>query len=172
MSKSSRVRCRLFLLEIFIQMFFFSFLFSYYYCSIVVCVVSGRYNWLFFALFLCSLRVVWMYRQQYYCWRVFFLLFLEHIVCVRHLWDVRQYALSWVFWFSGQFVDLLPSSTFKMFPSILQWGQPMCFSLWWDFCYIVQFRIVFSFSWDILFWFVSFISACLIVSASNIPKYL
>ena len=43
---------------------------------------------------------------------------------------------------------------------------------WWDFCYIAWFRFVFSFSCDTLFIFFSFISACLIVSACNIHKYL
>ena len=52
--------------------------------------------------FLCSLRVVlpmyWPYLQ---CWRfLFLLLFLTHIVCLYHLWDVRRYASSWVFLFS------------------------------------------------------------------------
>ena len=38
------------------------------------------------------------------------------------------------------------------------------------FCYIAWIRVVFSFYWDTLFKFVSFISTCLMVSASSIPE--
>ena len=38
-------------------------------------------------------------------------------------------------------------------PEYLTRGQPRCLSLWWDFFYVVFFRIVFSFFWRILFKF-------------------
>ena len=60
---------------------------------------------------------------------------------------------------------------FKNCPQYLTRGQPRHLSLWWDCCCVVWFRFVFSFSWSILFIFY-FISACLMASASNIPKYL
>ena len=42
-------------------------------------------------------------------------------------------------------------------------------TLWWNFCSIVCFRVVFLFFWDTHFWWFFFI---LMVSTSNIPKYL
>ena len=99
-----------------------------------------------FLFFLCSFRIiVSIYRHYIQCWRyLFLLLFLIHRASLYHLWDVRKYASSWVFLFSGSFVKFLPTSTSRMLPSILQRGQPSCSSVWWDFC----FREVFSFSWD------------------------
>ena len=69
--------------------------------------------------------------------------FLIHIVCLYHLWDES----SLVFLFFGSFVVILPSSTLRIVPNIL--GRYL--SLWWDFCYIFWFQIVFSYSWGILF---------------------
>ena len=77
--------------------------------------------------------------------------FLDNIICLYHLWDVRPYALSWVFLFSEAFAGVLPSSTSRMVSSILWGGQPRCLSLWCDFCNIVWFWVVFSFSCGILF---------------------
>ena len=68
-----------------------------------------------------------------------------------HIWDERPYASSWVFLFSAPVVEILPSSTLRLVLSILRGGKPRFLSLWWDFCYIVWFRWVFSFSWGILF---------------------
>ena len=79
-----------------------------------------------------------MYRSYFKCWLVFFLfLFLTHRVCPCYLWDVKPYASSWVFLFSGPFVEVFPSSSIRIVPSILHRGQPMCLLFWWDFCYIV-----------------------------------
>ena len=39
---------------------------------------------------------------------------------------------------------------FRNGPEYLTKGQPRCLSLWWDYGYIVSFRIVYSFSWDTL----------------------
>ena len=50
--------------------------------------------------------------------------------------------------FSGLFVEVLPSSTLRMVPSILHLRQPRYLSLWWF--QEVWFREVFSFSWGIL----------------------
>ena len=52
-------------------------------------------------------------------------------------------------------IDLvfLLSSTLRIVPSILLGGQPWRLSLCWDFYYAVWFRVVFSFTWDILFFF-------------------
>ena len=106
------------------------------------------------------------------CWRVLFLLFLAHIVCLYHFWDIRPYSSSWVFLFAGSFVKVLPLSTWRMVPSILWWGQPRCLYLWWDFSYIVWFRVVFLFSRSIHFLKISYHIACLDASTSNIPNYL
>ena len=61
---------------------------------------------------------------------------------------------SWVFLFYGPFVEFLLSTILRMVPSILRRGQPRCLSLWRDFCYVVWFRVIFSFSWGILFKFI------------------
>ena len=52
---------------------------------------------------------------------------------------------------SGPHVDALLSSTSRMVPTFLRRAQTRHLSLWWDFCYVVWFRVVFSLSWDILF---------------------
>ena len=80
--------------------------------------------------------------HQYYlpCWQVFFLIFLAHIVCQRHFCNLVS---SLVFSFSGLFVKVLPSTASRMIQSILHEG--------WDSCYLVFFRVVFSFFWDTLF---------------------
>ena len=83
-----------------------------------------------------------------------------YTVCLRHLWDVRPYTPSWVFLFSSSFTEVLPSSTSEMVPSIWCRGQPSCLSLWKNFCNVVCFRVVSSFSWD-NFLIFSFISPCL-----------
>ena len=59
--------------------------------------------------FLCSLLViVSMHRRSLECWQVLFLLiFLTRTVCLRHRWDVRPYASSWVFPFSISFLEVL-----------------------------------------------------------------
>ena len=136
-------------LEMSMQLFYFPFLFSSYCCSVDPCVGSDHYNQSL--LFSCSLRdVLSMYRRYFQCWRVLFLFFLTHIVCL-YLWGVRPYASSWVFLFFGSFVEVLPSTTLRMVPSILRGWQPRCLSIWWDFCSIVWLRVIFSFSRDILF---------------------
>ena len=82
------------------------------------------------------------------CWQVlFFLLFLTNTVCLRHLWDVRPYIPSLVFLISTLFIELLFWSILRMVLSILRGRQSRCLSFWWVFCYVVWFRIVFSFSW-------------------------
>ena len=63
----------------------------------------------------------------------------------------RPYASSWVFLYSGPFVEVLLWSTLRIVRSILRRGQPRYLSLWWDFCHVFWFRVVFSFSWGILF---------------------
>ena len=61
------------------------------------------------------------------------------------------------------------SSTLRIVSSILRRRRPRCLSLWWDSCYIIWFRVVFSFSWDILFNF--FLSSPL-VSWCPLPVFL
>ena len=59
----------------------------------------------------------------------FLVLFLTHTACLCHLWDVRPYTSSWMFFFSGQFTEVLFSSILRMVLSILQEWQPSCLSL-------------------------------------------
>ena len=107
-----------------IQLFFFLFLFSGYFCSVdscVVCIVSGCLISLPLRFLWSLLVVVSMHQRNLKCWCVLFLfLFLANTVCLRHLWDVNPYALSCVFLFSNLFVGVLLWSTLRMVPSILR----------------------------------------------------
>ena len=132
---------------VFLHIFvFWLFLFSWCLCC---CIVSSGCNHFSFALFKV---VVSMYRRYVECWRVIFLLlFLTHTVCRCHLCILRPFASSWVFLFSSPFVEVL-TSTLKMVPSILRGGQFSYLSPW---CYLAWFPAVFSFSWSIIFIFLS-----------------
>ena len=67
--------------------------FSSYFCSVdacVVCIVSGHCNQSSSVFF----NVLFKFWHQCYleCWGVLFpLLFLTHIFCLHHLWDIRYY---------------------------------------------------------------------------------
>ena len=79
----------------------------------------------------------------------------------------------YIFLFSGSFVEVLPSSTSRMVPSILQGAYPRGLYFWWDFCDVVWFRVFFIFLLRCSFLiFFSFISDYLMVSAFRTPKYL
>ena len=69
--------------------------------------------------------------------------FLTQTVSLRHQWYVKFYAWSWVLLFSGHLVNVRPSSTSRMVTSILRGQQSRCGPLWWVFCYIVWFGVVF-----------------------------
>ena len=151
MSRSSRVRFRLFAAWNVHEIAFLPFWFSTY-CSVdpcVICVVSGRCNYSFSALFMqSSIRLI---DESSLFSVVIFLLFLTHIFCLYKFWDLRpSFYIVISFLVSGPFVEVLLSSILWMFPSILRMDQPRCVFLWWDFCYIVWFRAVFSFSWGFL----------------------
>ena len=75
-----------------------------------------------------------------------------------HLCDVRPNTSSLVFLFSRPFVEVLHSSTLRMTPSISRDGQSRCLSFWWEFCNIVWFPLVSSFSWDTLLNFLFHLS--------------
>ena len=149
----------------------FRFLVIFALLMFVLFVLSRRGNQSSPALFYAVFSSLYsMHRRYLECWQVgFLLLFLTHIVCLSHLWDVRPYASSWVFLFSGSFIEVFLSSTLRMVPSILRGGQLRYLSLWWDFCYVVWFRVVLSFSWIcfFIFYFTSIGSV-----RFNIPKYL
>ena len=63
------------------------------------------------------------------------------------------------------FVWSICSSTLKMVPIILRRGQPRYLFLWWDICYVVWFRVVFSFSRDVLFYFFFILSPLIFYGA-------
>ena len=84
------------------------------------------------------------------CGPVFFLLlFLTPTICRRHLWDV---SLMHGRELSCSLVHLLKflSCPFLEWSRVSYEGDSLGICLWWDFCYIIWFRIVFLFSWDIL----------------------
>ena len=134
-------------LEISIQLFFFSFLPPSYWS---LCCLSCFWSLWLVSLwsFLCSLRIVSMHPCCLRSRQVHFLiLFLTYIVCLCHLSDVRPYAWLLVFLLSGPFAEVLPSSTSRIVPSILQRRQrrSLFLSFW--------FWVVFPFSRDTLFKF-------------------
>ena len=176
MFKSSRVRFRLFVAGNIHIIAWFPIFVSWLllFCWLLCCQCCfWSLKLVFLCSFFCNLRdVLSMYQRNLQSWRVLFLLlFLTYIVCLYHLRDVRSYVSSWVFLSSGLFVEVLLLSALRMVPSILGRDQPRRLSLCWDFCYIVWFWVIFSFSWGSVFFIFSFISACLMVPAFNIPKY-
>ena len=64
---------------------------------------------------------------------------------------------------------------FKRVQSISQGRQPRYLSLWWDFNYVVWFRVVSSFSWNTLFKFLflssRFLCWCPLQIFPNICKF-
>ena len=103
-------------LEISIQLFFFPFLFSSYCCFVdpcVICVVSGRCNSYFFALFYVIFKLsnrcidtifnAGKFSSSFFSWHCW--------VCHCFLKDVKLYASSLVFLFSNPFVEVLPLSS-------------------------------------------------------------
>ena len=128
MCQFSLVRFRLFDAWNVRTVIFFPFLFSGYIFSVdifAVCIISDRWNQSSYALLWSLLVLVSMHRRNHRYWQDFFLLFLIHAVCLRHLLDVRLYASFLVLW------SICWSSSFV--PSVLREGQPRCLSLWWDF---------------------------------------
>ena len=98
------------------------------------------------------------------------------MISLCHLSGARPYSLSLVFLFSGSFVEVVLLSILRMVSSILLEEEPRCLSIWWDFCYIVLFRVVFLFSKDTLFFFCFFRSCllvwwCLLPIVSGICKF-
>ena len=99
------------LLDISIELIFYSFLFSSYCCSVdafAVCVFSGCRSLSFIALFYVFLE------SSYRCIHAILNIgessssfFSWYINRRCHLWDVRPHTSSWVFLFSGPFVEVL-----------------------------------------------------------------
>ena len=97
-------------LEMYIQLFFFLFLFSCYFCSVdawVVSIISGRCNQSSSILFKCSLRVVSMHQRHLQCQQVlFFLHFLTYSVSasslgIKALCIVNSFLVLWLIYLSS-----------------------------------------------------------------------
>ena len=131
MTKSSHVRFRLFVTwNVYRVVFLPIFVFWLFEVCCLYC-----FWWLLSVLlraFLCSLLVIVSIHQCYFNAGKSSSFFSW--LC--HLQDVRPYASSGVFLFSGLFVGVLLWSTLGTVLSILWWGQPMYLSLWWD-CYVL-----------------------------------
>ena len=100
------------------------------------------------ALFLCSLRVVVSIpRRCFQCWQIhFFLLFWTYHLSPSSLqWKalgiIMSFLVFWSIFWSSSLIH------FKNSPEYLTKGTAKVFILWWDFCYMVWFWVVFSFSW-------------------------
>ena len=119
----------------------------------IVCIFSGSYNQCFLALFLCCIHVVVsMYRRYLeWWWVLFFHIFLTHTVCHCHLWDVRLYTSSWLFFVLWSVCTSLVNGQ-----EYLTREQPRFLCLREVFYYIVWFRVVPSFSIGIILLFYSF----------------
>ena len=103
-----------------------------------------------------------------HCWRVFFFLLFYVIPRIKGLLHSDLAFLS-----SRPFLEVLSLSILRMVPSILQWGRPRYLSLWWDSSYRAWFWEAFSFVWDILFQFFSFITSwCLLSIFPSTYKFL
>ena len=93
-------------LEMFIRLFFSPFLFSSNFCYVdprIVSIVSGVP-----CTFLCSVQVVVSIRQcNLQCWQIVFLFFFTHIVCQRHILDLRPNGSSLVFFFSDLYFYII-----------------------------------------------------------------
>ena len=138
-------------LEISIQLSFFPFLFFSYCCSLII-----------------TIRVMFLVDII----SLFFVLLMQSLSCridastlssippsfldkyILSVSSIGYKALSTAFLSYGPFIEVLPLSISRMVSSILQSVQWKILSLWWDFCNIVWFRVVFSFSWDIIFYFL------------------
>ena len=162
MPKSSRVRFRSFLawnIHAVVLFQFFSLLFSWSLCYLY-CFS------LLYLVFLCSFYVAFGSSDR--CIDAIFNAG-KSFVCSCHLSDVKHCASSWVFLFSSQFV--LPLSTSRIVPKYLTRRSAKVFIPLMKFL----FNSLVSISFLLLgysFRFFSFISTCLMVSASSIPKYL
>ena len=99
--------------KMFVELGFFSFFF------LLMLVLSVLF--LVTVINQCALLVfVSMHRRCLECWRVLFLLlFLTHIIYLRHVWNVRPYVSPLLFLFSGPFVEILFSSTSPNDPEYL-----------------------------------------------------
>ena len=134
---------------------FSPFLFSGY-CIVnhcVVCVVSGLSNFNICFFFNVVFKSSYRCMDTKACESFFFFLFMTHIVYLCHFSDIRLYAPSLVFLFSGPFMEVLPPFTLRIVSRISRGGEPWCLSRWWDFCYIVRFRVAFSLTRGTLFSF-------------------
>ena len=158
-------------LEMSIRLFSSHFCFL---CCVVLLMCCLCCFWSLLSVFLCSfennlLVILSMYRCYLQCrwvlYLLFFLdtysLFISSLGCKALCIVIRLLVLLSISW-------KFSLVHFKNDPEYLT----RCLSLWWDFCNIVWFRVFFSFSWDILFLDFSFVSTCLMASASNILKYL
>ena len=156
-----------------IQLFFFPFLFSGDFCSVdacVVCIVSGGCNQSSSDAFFCSLLVVVSIHRRCHEWsQVLFLFsFLTHtIYVISGMWGFmhrHDFSYSWSICWSFSLVH------FKNGPEYLMRRTVQVFILFRRYLpYCLASR---SFLVLLRYSFFSFISACLMVSASNIPKHL
>ena len=155
------------LLEISVQLFFFPFLFLSYCCSVDHCAVSGCCHYKYLAFFMYPRVIVSIHPL----WRVLFLLrFITHISCLCHLWDVMPYELlivlfvCWLICWSFSLVHFING------PKYLIWLIAVVFIVLMRFLLRRFVSSSFFFLMSLSFLIFSFISTCLMVSASNISK--
>ena len=120
---------------VYLILYFFWLLFFCWFLLFELCLIAVITLYIFF---LCGLQVVVLrYQRCLQSWRVLCLLLMIKIVCLCYRWGVKPYASSLVFLFTGTFLEVLPSSTSKIVPRILQERQPRFLPIWWDFYFIV-----------------------------------
>ena len=123
----SRVRCHLFVAWNGHRFFSSHFCFLVF-VVLLILVLFVMFQMAVISLPLSFLHSVWVFElmhRRYLQSRqdLFLFIYLTHIVCQRHLWDVWLFALSLVFLFSGPCVQVILSSISRMVPSILQEGD-------------------------------------------------
>ena len=106
MSKFSRMRFHFLLLEMSTKLFLYRLLLSRC-CSVdhcVICVASSRCHLSFFALYFMWSSIHRIDAStSFSIFNVLHRLFLRHIACLCHTWDVRRYRSSLIFLFPGPF---------------------------------------------------------------------
>ena len=122
-------------------MFFFPFMFA---CSLFCLCLCYQSYFVFFNI---------VFESLYWCIHTLFntrvsssAFFSWHIVCLYHLYDVKPCESSSTFLFSDAFDWVLPLSSLRILPSILQVGLPSRLFLWWDFSlFYIHFRLFYGF---------------------------
>ena len=156
--------------------------FSFHFCFLVIVVLLILLLFVLFLVGVISLSLFFLWSLQVVVsmhrhWRILFnadissSFFFSWRKSPCNNWGVMFYALSFVFLFSAPFVEVLPSSTLTWSRVSYERTAPVLILLVRFLLYSLvssSFLVLLRYS----FLIIPFISACLMVAASNISKYL